>query len=55
MTPIGLHHLLIHDDIPVVDPGDWRLLVDGRCGQTVRANEVHRVPVTGTDTFTFSG
>jgi DMSO/TMAO reductase YedYZ molybdopterin-dependent catalytic subunit len=30
VTPIGLHYLLIHYDIPVVDPARWRLTVDGR-------------------------
>ena len=27
VTPVGLHYLLIHYDIPVVDAGDWRLTV----------------------------
>ena len=29
ITPIGLHYLLIHYDIPVVDATSWRLEVDG--------------------------
>jgi sulfane dehydrogenase subunit SoxC len=29
LTPIGLHYLLIHYDIPHVDVGTWRLEVDG--------------------------
>jgi sulfane dehydrogenase subunit SoxC len=29
VTPIGLHYLLVHYDIPVVDPNAWRLRVDG--------------------------
>jgi DMSO/TMAO reductase YedYZ molybdopterin-dependent catalytic subunit len=29
-TPLGLHYLLIHYDIPAVDGGDWRLGVGGR-------------------------
>ncbi|HEX6498929.1 MAG TPA: sulfite oxidase [Micromonosporaceae bacterium] len=29
VTPIGLHYLLIHYDIPAVDGQDWRLSVDG--------------------------
>jgi sulfane dehydrogenase subunit SoxC len=29
LTPIGLHYLLIHYDIPAVDPGSWRLRIDG--------------------------
>jgi sulfane dehydrogenase subunit SoxC len=30
VTPLGLHYLLIHYDIPVVDPAAWRLRVGGR-------------------------
>jgi DMSO/TMAO reductase YedYZ molybdopterin-dependent catalytic subunit len=29
VTPIGLHYLLIHYDIPLVDPSTWQLRVDG--------------------------
>jgi DMSO/TMAO reductase YedYZ molybdopterin-dependent catalytic subunit len=29
ITPIGLHYLLTHYDIPDVDPATWRLEVDG--------------------------
>ena len=29
VTPIGLHYLLTHYDIPDVDPSSWRLEVDG--------------------------
>ena len=29
ITPVGLHYLLIHYDIPHVDPASWRLTVDG--------------------------
>jgi sulfane dehydrogenase subunit SoxC len=29
VTPVGLHYLLVHYDIPVVDPATWRLAVDG--------------------------
>jgi DMSO/TMAO reductase YedYZ molybdopterin-dependent catalytic subunit len=29
ITPLGLHYLLIHWDIPVVDAAAWRLVVDG--------------------------
>jgi DMSO/TMAO reductase YedYZ molybdopterin-dependent catalytic subunit len=32
VTPIGLHYLLIHYDIPRVDAPTWRLDVDGRVG-----------------------
>ncbi|HEV2815154.1 MAG TPA: molybdopterin-dependent oxidoreductase, partial [Solirubrobacteraceae bacterium] len=27
VTPVGLHYLLIHYDIPVVDPRTWRLVI----------------------------
>jgi sulfane dehydrogenase subunit SoxC len=30
ITPVGLHYLLIHYDIPDVDPVTWRLQVDGQ-------------------------
>ncbi len=30
VTPVGLHYLLIHYDIPAVDPVDWRLMIAGR-------------------------
>ena len=33
ITPVGLHYLLIHYDIPAVDPAAWRLEVDGAVGQ----------------------
>src|SRR6185437_13267482 len=29
ITPVGLHYLLIHYDVPVVDGDDWRLTVAG--------------------------
>lgn len=30
LTPAGLHYLLVHYDIPAVDPTTWRLVVDGQ-------------------------
>ena len=30
VTPVGLHYLLVHYDIPAIEPGTWRLRVDGR-------------------------
>jgi sulfane dehydrogenase subunit SoxC len=30
ITPLGLHYLLVHYDIPAVDPAGWRLEVGGR-------------------------
>ena len=29
ITPVGLHYLLIHYDVPAVDPATWRLRLDG--------------------------
>ena len=29
LTPLGLHYLLVHYDIPAVDPASWRLTVSG--------------------------
>ena len=29
VTPVGLHYLLIHYDIPAVDPSTWRLEITG--------------------------
>jgi sulfane dehydrogenase subunit SoxC len=29
LTPVGLHYLLIHYDIPAVDPAEWHLEVSG--------------------------
>ena len=29
ITPVGLHYLLTHFDIPAVDPGTWRLDIGG--------------------------
>ncbi|HEY6379207.1 MAG TPA: sulfite oxidase [Candidatus Dormibacteraeota bacterium] len=30
ITPVGLHYLLVHYDIPAVDGERWRLMVEGR-------------------------
>jgi DMSO/TMAO reductase YedYZ molybdopterin-dependent catalytic subunit len=35
VTPPGLHYLLIHYDIPQVDPEAWRLRVDGLVARTL--------------------
>ena len=29
ITPVGLHYLLIHYDVPLVDTAAWRLELDG--------------------------
>jgi DMSO/TMAO reductase YedYZ molybdopterin-dependent catalytic subunit len=53
ITPLGLHYLLVHYDIPVVDPATWRLTVGGRVGRELelslddlRAREAVTAPVT---------
>ena len=46
VTPVGLHYLLIHYDIPDVDPGAWRLEIDGLVERplTVSLEEVRARP-----------
>jgi DMSO/TMAO reductase YedYZ molybdopterin-dependent catalytic subunit len=53
ITPVGLHYLLTHYDIPVVDPGAWRLTVDGLVDRPLeltlgelRGREAVTMPVT---------
>src|SRR3954453_1000197 len=53
ITPLGLHYLLIHYDIPAVDAGAWRLEVGGRVERPLelslgdlQARERVDVPVT---------
>jgi DMSO/TMAO reductase YedYZ molybdopterin-dependent catalytic subunit len=53
LTPPGLHYLLIHYDIPVLDPATWRLRVGGLVGTpaeldlaTLRAMPARKVRVT---------
>ncbi|HYM97675.1 MAG TPA: sulfite oxidase, partial [Candidatus Sulfotelmatobacter sp.] len=36
ITPLGLHYLLIHFDIPDVDPSGWELLVGGNVRHSIR-------------------
>lgn len=33
VTPTGLHYLLVHFDIPAIEPNEWRLTVGGRVRQ----------------------
>jgi len=33
ITPVGLHYLLIHYDVPLVDPAGWRLELGGAVGR----------------------
>src|SRR5258708_5424829 len=35
ITPVGLHYLLIHFDIPAVDAATWRLEVGGRAASSL--------------------
>ena len=35
VTPVGLHYLLIHYDIPIVDADTWRLTIDGTVAQPI--------------------
>src|SRR5205809_1649810 len=46
ITPVGLHYLLIHFDIPLVDPATWRLQVGGRVEQPLELTlaDVQRRP-----------
>lgn len=53
VTPIGLHYLLIHYDIPVVDASQYRLRVDGAVGrelelslEELRGRPAHTAVVT---------
>jgi DMSO/TMAO reductase YedYZ molybdopterin-dependent catalytic subunit len=53
ITPVGLHYLLVHYDIPAVDPGMWRLEVDGAVSRpcsldldAIRSRPRVSVPVT---------
>jgi DMSO/TMAO reductase YedYZ molybdopterin-dependent catalytic subunit len=53
ITPTGLHYLLVHFDIPAVDPAAWRLTLDGLVDrpleltlEDLRARPRTTVPVT---------
>jgi DMSO/TMAO reductase YedYZ molybdopterin-dependent catalytic subunit len=53
LTPTGLHYLLIHWDIPLVDPSTWRLRLGGRVSKPlelaldqIRAMPRKTIPVT---------
>jgi DMSO/TMAO reductase YedYZ molybdopterin-dependent catalytic subunit len=50
VTPIGLHYLLTHYDIPDVDPATWRLEVDGLVGSplTLSLDEIRARPAVET-------
>jgi DMSO/TMAO reductase YedYZ molybdopterin-dependent catalytic subunit len=53
VTPVGLHYLLIHFDIPAVDAGSWRLHVGGNVQREleltlddIRSRPARTIPVT---------
>jgi DMSO/TMAO reductase YedYZ molybdopterin-dependent catalytic subunit len=53
ITPTGLHYLLVHFDIPAVDPVTWRLRIDGLVDQPLeldltelRSRPQRTLPVT---------
>jgi DMSO/TMAO reductase YedYZ molybdopterin-dependent catalytic subunit len=53
ITPLGLHYLLVHYDIPVVDPQTYRLTVTGRVEteleltlDDIQAREAVTAPIT---------
>jgi DMSO/TMAO reductase YedYZ molybdopterin-dependent catalytic subunit len=58
VTPVGLHYLLIHFDIPGVDSDSWRLSIDGAVSspRTFTLDEIRAMPkVTRTVTFECAG
>src|SRR5687767_11989582 len=51
VTPVGLHYLLVHYDVPMVDLGSWRLEVRGERSLSLslddlRQRETVTMPVT---------
>src|SRR5437870_4619224 len=46
VTPLGLHYVLTHYDIPVVDPRSWRLRVEGHVDRPLELSldEVRALP-----------
>ena len=44
VTPVGLHYLLIHYDVPVVDAGEWRLAVRGERELSLGLDELRERP-----------
>jgi len=48
ITPVGLHYLLVHYDIPVVDAQAWRLVVQGRVDRKLELSlaELKAMPST---------
>ena len=46
VTPVGLHYLLTHYDVLVVDPGSWRLAVHGERELELSLDELRTRPAT---------
>jgi DMSO/TMAO reductase YedYZ molybdopterin-dependent catalytic subunit len=48
ITPVGLHYLLIHYDIPAIDAAAWRLQVDGSVDQALALSlaDLRSMPAT---------
>ena len=46
VTPSGLHYLLVHFDIPAIDPAEWRLEVGGNVERRLelRLEDIHSRP-----------
>src|SRR5438034_10631250 len=44
VTPVGLHYLLIHFDVPHVDPDTWSLTVRGERELSMELDELKRRP-----------
>src|SRR5262245_39205829 len=46
VSPAGLHYVLVHYDIPTVDPGSYRLRVDGAVARPLELDldELRRRP-----------
>jgi DMSO/TMAO reductase YedYZ molybdopterin-dependent catalytic subunit len=42
VTPVGLHYLLVHYDVPLVDLGQWRLEVHGRKSLSLSLDDLRR-------------
>lgn len=46
VTPVGLHYLLVHYDIPALDPETWRLRIGGAVGEplTLTLDDLRALP-----------
>ncbi len=58
ITPVGMHYLLTHYDIPCIDPSTWRLTVEGLVDHpmTLSLEQLHALPrVTQTVTMECAG